>query len=86
MICQWCGRRTPQYHGNQKYCSPKYRDCKRQAQLESKRKYKQKWLEKQEMVEKLGSSDIGCHRNDDFGKEEQIIKNELRKIKGRFLN
>lgn len=82
--CKWCGRSfrvplTREYNAT-KYCCIKCSYyAKLEQNLEAKRKYDLKYKELS-TYKQLGTKGLGQHRIDDFEKELEVIKNELKKM------
>lgn len=84
--CKWCGRsfrvpKTREFNAT-KYCCIK---CSYYAylenHLEAQNKYMKRYKDffKYDDRYKLGSKGLGSHRNEDFEKELQAIKKEIKK-------
>lgn len=82
--CKWCGRtfrvpKTREYNAT-KYCCIK---CSYYAYLEKHLEAQNNYTKKYDILKndnnRLGSKGIGPHREEDFEKEYEIIRKELRK-------
>ena len=74
--CEFCGNLYTPNHHRQKFCSD---DCFK----EHRRKYKRDWKNDKynPRTGKLGTGGISEHRNKDFSRERNIVRNELRRIR-----
>jgi len=81
--CKWCGKNfrvplTRKFNAT-KYCCIKCSTyAKLEQNLQSKRRYDQKYKHLQKT--QLGTKGLGQHRHKDFQKELQAIQNELKKM------
>ena len=76
MICGYCGEYTIKTHHRQKYC-PEPKKCRYFARLEKKSVYNKTYNSKKKRELEKGTSNIREHRNPDFIKESQIVRNEV---------
>ena len=73
-VCPYCGNLYVPTHHRQKFCSKK-------CYKEHRKDYKAQWnREKYKPKPSLGSGYINEHRNEDFDREAEIVKRELRRI------
>lgn len=83
--CSWCGKLFFRQSNAQKYCSD---HCKHESLLENKRKYinnrnkRTTFNTRTKNLTTLGSlnTGLGAKSNDDFDKEERLVRNELRRL------
>lgn len=77
-LCQWCGK---YFHPNSplaKYCSDECRDyAKKENNLIRQRRFQNKYQIKDKV---LGNSNLKQHRNEDFSRELELIRNERRRL------
>jgi ribosomal protein S27E len=82
--CRWCNKNFTPKHGNEEYCCNEHR---REAHLESKRRYKAKYYKKFKIIidsKIVGTTKIGPHRNKSVNAEARIIKNEWNRTFSNF--
>jgi hypothetical protein len=79
-ICNWCGEEFEVNYGNEKYCCDKHR---KEAWLESDRKRRRKYYKnnkKRVILSQIGTTTMSPHRNLNFAREIEIVRNEKKKI------
>lgn len=72
--CGWCGKSFKPKSNAEKYCS---KHCRKYAKINQDRNNKRKQRKNPNYYEKrVGTVNLSPHRNNDFEKEEKIVKNE----------
>lgn len=85
--CLWCGDPFEVRSPNQKYCSPKDKNCSQEAKRESWRKAASKYRKNYKdslaiaQVYKLGSGFLGSTAQKDFNQEYLAIQKEKKRLK-----
>ena len=84
-ICKYCGRPFLKKHNKEMYCSEECRIKAHQDQDAEYQRKRRKLINKGEIISNerkyVGTQFLSHRRNEDFDKEHQAIRKEMRRLK-----